>query len=106
MRRPSLHPRHPYYNLETTHYVIRVGGEFTVDYPLPEDYPQTTPMAIAAFFHFLKCCQDDNGIKTIPNFTIQLVQRKVGTRRSSGRMRFYQQELLRWCHDNDEIIVM
>lgn len=98
-RRPRLHSGHPYYDLETTNYVVRVGGQYTVDYPLPKGWPQTMCAGASFFFRMVMDCKRDPGFANHSDFALELVERKAGTRRANGRMRFYQREILRWTRD-------
>lgn len=98
-RRDKLHPLHPNYNETRDHYVIRVGlvtcWEFNMPYPLPTGFPQVRGSAMLAFAKMISMIKSeksdrDEAVKLV------LVLRKAGTPRASGRMRFYEKELMEW----------
>lgn len=96
----ALHPKHPYYDLTTTHYIVRIGGKFKVDYPLLTGYDPSSPQdALVCFIIFCKEFanerrdREDRGDQSLDDLEIQLIERRAGTFRPTGRMRFYQTRL-------------
>jgi hypothetical protein len=96
----KLHPRHPNYNDTTTHYVIRLGSvehwDFNMPYPMPTDCKDQTPeSAVRAFTRMVEMCSGEDSDKTRV-LKLVLVKRLAGTVRATGRMRFYEKEVMTW----------